>query len=110
MKEIEDLENYKYIEYNIPKYGDYMYEKKDMRESNPYIVIEVVKDNYNLLLNQSQKEKYYIYKVFGLSKESGFREFKFSKEKTISSRKLRKNSKKEIDLKELIINKEKSKL
>jgi len=103
----EDLENYKNIKSNIPKYGDYMYEKKDMRQENPYRVIEVVKDNDTILLSQSQKEKYDIYKVFGLSRESGFREFKFSNEKTISSRKLRKNSKKEIYLKELIINKSK---
>lgn len=101
----EELENYKNIKANIPKYGDYMYESKDMRQENPYRVVEVIKDNDNFLLNLNKKEKYDIYNVFGLSKKSGFREFKFSNEKTISSRKLRKNSKKEIHLKELIINK-----
>lgn len=99
------IEQYKFVEYETPNFGDLVFRINDWREEHPFKVVEVVKVKDKLLLCERLKEKYNIYNIFALSENDGFRNFTFHNNGISRSVKVKKNSKKEQYLKELIINK-----
>ena len=99
------IEQYNFVECETPKFGDLVFKINDWREEYPFKVVEVVKVKDKLLLCERLKEKYNIYNVFALSENDGFRNFTFHNDGIMKSVKVKKNSKKEQYLKELITSK-----
>lgn len=105
VEEVRDLDNYKLVENKVPNFGDVIYKNGDWIEEDPFKVIEVFKDEKNAIINERLKEKYNIYIIFGISKDSGFRKFTFFNGSVVKSIKVKENSKKEKELIQTIKNK-----
>jgi len=95
-----DLKEYKTVKCDIPKVGDVAFKSNDWREKLPFTIINIEHDNTRSLLNNSLKERYDIYHVYGVNKKE-FRKFTFSNGAFITSTKVRKGSKKETQLKQI---------
>jgi len=101
----EQMDEFEQINFDLPKFGDVIYKQNDWIEEDPYKVIQVVEDKDNVMLKTKQKQKSGIFNIYALSRESGFRKFVFSWGGVIRSIKVRDKSKKELELKEIVINK-----
>ena len=105
---VRDFSEYVLVKDNkIPKVGDVAFKEDDWREEYPFIIIEVSKNDDVFVTINDVKEKYNVYNVFGFNKEEGFRKFTFSANAFLKSIKIRKGSKKEKELLEYILNKQK---
>ena len=101
----EQIDKFENIDFKLPNFGDIIYKENDWREDDPFKVVQVTKDKENVMLKMKNKQKSNIFNVYAFSSESGFRNFLFSWGSFYSNRKVGANSKKELELKELITNK-----
>ena len=98
-KEIEEINNYKFIESLLPKIGDFAFKKNDWRAEYPFIIVKIEQKQGAQMLNKTQKTKFKVYDIIAVNRENEFRKFVFSNGAFISSRKLKENNR---EVKELI--------